>query len=209
MDTAERRKMEKEQRVNSIIKAAEKLLSEKGYDSVSMEDIAKETGLATGTLYRYFDNKDELFFTVISKYAKLFNEMTLEAEQKEEKGIDKVYAIEIALYKNFKSYPGFFRILGNSNAIWNTKNEENVKQFFKVMNSNFILLRNAIEAGKKDGTIKKDIDPLKSTVFIMMSLSSIVNIQEGLIENMKASGMSHDDLILYVIKQLLDSLKAT
>jgi AcrR family transcriptional regulator len=207
MDTAERRKMEKEQRVNSIIKAAEKLLSEKGYDSVSMEDIAKETGLATGTLYLYFDNKDELFFSVISKYAILFNEMTREAEQKEEKGIDKVYAIEIALYKNFKIYPGFFRMLGNSNAEF-TKNQENVEQFFKIMNSNFILLRNAIETGKKDGTIKKDIDSLKSTVFIMMSLSSIVNIQEGLIKNMKASGMSHDDLILYVIKQLLDSLKA-
>jgi TetR/AcrR family transcriptional regulator len=207
METAERRKIEKEQRVNSIIKAAEKLLSEKSYDSVSMEEIAKETGLATGTLYLYFDNKDELYFTVLSKYTGLFNEMTREAERKEKKGIDKVYAIEMALYQNFKSYPGFFRMLGNSNFTW-SKDEEKVKRFFNVMSSNFSLLRQAIEAGKQDGTVKEDIDPLKSTVFIMMSLSSIVNIQEGLIENMKSSGMSHDDLILYVIDQLRDSLKA-
>ncbi len=58
MSTADRREREKEKRRNDIIDVAEKLIFSKGYENVTMDDIARETELARGTLYLYFKNKD-------------------------------------------------------------------------------------------------------------------------------------------------------
>ena len=52
----------KQARRNEIIEAALSLLEEaQDYDSVTMSRIAKEAGVAKGTLYLYFQTKEELF----------------------------------------------------------------------------------------------------------------------------------------------------
>ena len=56
MVTARRKEREKEQRRNEIVDAAEKLFFEKGYEGVSMDDVARDAELAKGTLYLYFKN---------------------------------------------------------------------------------------------------------------------------------------------------------
>ena len=49
------------------IVAAKRVFSEKGYSKSTMEDIAREAELSPGTLYLYFKNKDELFFSIIKE----------------------------------------------------------------------------------------------------------------------------------------------
>jgi AcrR family transcriptional regulator len=48
-----------------ILEAAYKVISEKGYHSTRIEDIALETGMAQGLFYRYFDNKLDIFTQII------------------------------------------------------------------------------------------------------------------------------------------------
>ncbi|WP_157037776.1 TetR/AcrR family transcriptional regulator [Photobacterium aquae] len=43
-----------------ILQATEKLLAEYGFHGISMQMVAKEAGVATGTIYRYFEDKDDL-----------------------------------------------------------------------------------------------------------------------------------------------------
>ena len=43
-----------------ILSAAEKLISEVGFQGLSMQKLAKEAGVAAGTIYRYFEDKDHL-----------------------------------------------------------------------------------------------------------------------------------------------------
>lgn len=45
---------------NKILLAAEKLLAERGFYGLSMKVLAEEAGVAAGTIYRYFDNKEML-----------------------------------------------------------------------------------------------------------------------------------------------------
>ncbi|WP_299690885.1 TetR/AcrR family transcriptional regulator [uncultured Vibrio sp.] len=47
-----------------ILLAAEKLIAEVGFQGLSMQKLAKEAGVATGTIYRYFDDKDHLIHDV-------------------------------------------------------------------------------------------------------------------------------------------------
>ncbi len=43
-----------------ILLATEKLLAERGFYGLSMKVLAQEAGVAAGTIYRYFDNKEML-----------------------------------------------------------------------------------------------------------------------------------------------------
>ena len=61
MGIEERKEREKERRRQQIMVAAKRVFSEKGFSKTTMEDIAREAELSTGTLYLYFKNKEELF----------------------------------------------------------------------------------------------------------------------------------------------------
>ena len=60
-----RQHWEKEQRKASILRAAEKVFATKGAALVTMDDIAHEADLGKGTLYLYFDSKENLFKAVV------------------------------------------------------------------------------------------------------------------------------------------------
>ena len=47
-----------------IIQSAIKYFAKNGFDRTRMEDIATAAGLAKGTLYLYFKNKDDLFYAI-------------------------------------------------------------------------------------------------------------------------------------------------
>lgn len=50
---------------DKIFIAAKELFYEKGYDHVSMREISSRSGIAVGTLYNYYSNKNELYFLVL------------------------------------------------------------------------------------------------------------------------------------------------
>ena len=62
-----------------ILEAARKAILEKGFDKVSVSDIAKEAGVATGSFYTYFKKKEdiieELNKTDFSRLAEIVNQM--------------------------------------------------------------------------------------------------------------------------------------
>src|SRR5947209_7075230 len=51
-----------------ILDAAEKLLLLKGLARVTTKEIARETGLSEGALYRHFDHKEEIFFALMARH---------------------------------------------------------------------------------------------------------------------------------------------
>jgi len=55
----------KEARPAELISAALELFIEKGYAGTRLEDVAARAGVSKGTLYLYFENKEELFKAVV------------------------------------------------------------------------------------------------------------------------------------------------
>src|SRR6266576_4508432 len=47
-------------RIHSIKEAAMRVIARKGMSAATMQDIAKEAGIAKGTIYLYFRDRDEL-----------------------------------------------------------------------------------------------------------------------------------------------------
>jgi AcrR family transcriptional regulator len=48
-----------------IVEGARSIFLAKGFDAASMSDIAREAGVSKGTLYVYFDNKEQLFEAIV------------------------------------------------------------------------------------------------------------------------------------------------
>ena len=62
---APRWRRRKESRPDEILVAALACFAEKGFQATLLDDVAARAGIAKGTLYRYFDSKEELFRAVV------------------------------------------------------------------------------------------------------------------------------------------------
>jgi AcrR family transcriptional regulator len=65
--TSKRKEREKEARRESILDAAGRVMSRKGYYQATLEEIAEEAELAKGTLYLYYKDKEDLFHSLIER----------------------------------------------------------------------------------------------------------------------------------------------
>jgi TetR/AcrR family fatty acid metabolism transcriptional regulator len=54
-------------RKNQILEAAAKVFAQKGFHPTTIKDIAREAGLADGTIYIYFENKIALLFGILDR----------------------------------------------------------------------------------------------------------------------------------------------
>lgn len=57
---------DKSQRRDEILAAAKIVFAHKGFHATTVADIAKQTGLAYGLIYWYFDSKDDLFHALMA-----------------------------------------------------------------------------------------------------------------------------------------------
>lgn len=67
MGLEERRKRERENRKNAILKAARRLFFEKGFKPVTVESIARRAELSKGSIYLYFNSKEEIYTQILLK----------------------------------------------------------------------------------------------------------------------------------------------
>jgi len=65
IDTKPRWERRKDARPQELLAAAIDLFVERGFASTRLEDVARRAGVSKGTLYLYFENKEELFKAVV------------------------------------------------------------------------------------------------------------------------------------------------
>ena len=65
MGLEERRKRERDNRRQAILKAARKLFFERGFKPVTVESIAKRAELSKGSIYLYFNSKEEIYTQIL------------------------------------------------------------------------------------------------------------------------------------------------
>ncbi len=72
-----RREREKLRQRQEMLAAALDLFSQKGYHSVTMHEIAEKAEFAIGTLYKFFQNKEDLYKAlVLEEYEKFEDSIT-------------------------------------------------------------------------------------------------------------------------------------
>lgn len=78
-DIPSKRVQQREERRKQILDAALTVFSGKGYHATNVSDVAAEAGVSQGTIYWYFESKDELFHAALLSAFMDFGEGTLAA----------------------------------------------------------------------------------------------------------------------------------
>ena len=67
-----RKDRDRQRQQGEIILVAERIFADKGYHAATIEEIAKESQFAVGTLYKLFKNKDDLYSRVLEAFIQQF-----------------------------------------------------------------------------------------------------------------------------------------
>jgi len=191
MGIIDRKQREKEQRRNSIIKAAERLFYAKGYDNVSMEDIAEEVELSKGALYFYFKSKDSIFIAIVTRKHSEFIRLLRERLKDLTTGGDKLRTV-IQCYVDFvKENPEYNNMACTFGpVIWSRMESKDEKPLEKNSIDYIALLSNAIKEGREDGTIRRDLDPALMGFYITLISMSVVSPYPAWRKAFELSGIS-------------------
>ena len=100
-----------EGRRERIIKAAREIFAESSFQNMSIKSIAQKAGIATGTFYLYFTNKETLVETVVKEMYKELMGLIKEERSKYESVFDKLQASMEVCIKVFIREKGIARIL--------------------------------------------------------------------------------------------------
>ncbi|MHB1686360.1 MAG: uroporphyrinogen-III synthase [Ignavibacteriaceae bacterium] len=91
-----------------IIESAANLFSRKSYHEVMMEDVAKMSGIAKGTVYTYFSSKEELYFSIMRLRMEKLTTSLKEKIKDETSSVDSLHSFVIHLYMFMMKYKDFF-----------------------------------------------------------------------------------------------------
>src|SRR5580692_12718665 len=67
-----------EWRHQGVVEAARRIFARVGYPAANVEEIAKEAGMAKGTIYLYFKSKEEVFAAVLARDLERLTDQTIE-----------------------------------------------------------------------------------------------------------------------------------
>src|SRR3981189_1967966 len=90
---AERRGEEKERRRAEILDAAEILYAKKGWDELTVDQVARSARLSRALVYVYFSDKKDLLFAIGGRAMRLLRDRFTAAIAVPARGIDQVDAI--------------------------------------------------------------------------------------------------------------------
>lgn len=111
MGQEERRKREKDSRKSAILKAARKLFLDKGFKPVTVESIARKAELSKGSIYLYYNSKEEIYTQILLSDIDKFHERISDLLQKSSSASEALVRLADIYVNFFLNDRELFRIL--------------------------------------------------------------------------------------------------
>jgi AcrR family transcriptional regulator len=105
-----RREREKLKQRQEILDAALDLFSAKGYYNTSMHEIAEKAEFAIGTLYKFFQNKEDLYRALVRGLCDGYERAVNQAMEEAEDDVEKLRSYIRTKAEEFKKNLAFIRI---------------------------------------------------------------------------------------------------
>ena len=187
-------------RRKSIIQAAIEVFSKKDFKTASISEIAQKAGIADGTIYQYFRNKEDLFFSIpIEKTNEFRSQLELHLE-----GIsgafNKIRKFVWYFLYFFKTNPGYGRILMLEMRVSKSFVKTETYDFLKQSVSQVM---DIIREGQNEGVIRQDTDIYILRHLILGTLEHMVT--RWLLKDEKYDLLEHHQEVSRI---LIDGLRA-
>ena len=172
MGTTERRERERSEMRDLILTTAMKLFLEEGYENVSMRKIADAIEYSPGTIYLYFQDRDEIFYALhriaFKKFYKALSVMDSDGDPWERLVNGGSAYIRFAL-----ANPALYELMFimNSPARTISKNDK-----WEEGTDSFGLLRNTVSDCVKAGVLPADTDVSAATLYFWGMTHGLVSL---------------------------------
>ncbi|AVQ99566.1 TetR family transcriptional regulator [Oceanobacillus iheyensis] len=137
-----------------IIEAAVEVIAENGYHASQVSKIAKKAGVADGTIYLYFKNKEDILVSVFEEKMGQFIEQTEKSIEQKEDANKKLLALIEMHFQQLASNPHLAVVtqleLRQSNPELRVKINQVLKPYLTLIDS-------IIKEGMQDGTFRKEL----------------------------------------------------
>jgi AcrR family transcriptional regulator len=137
-------------RRTEIIDAARSVFARSGFALAIMDEIAKEAGIAKGTIYLYFRSKTEVYKAVLDHDMKAIKKSTIERIDAAGALRDKIRAFAFARLQNAEEKKEIFRIMDTESANLTLTRS----QYRDWLREPVMHLAAAIEAASRRGEIR-------------------------------------------------------
>jgi AcrR family transcriptional regulator len=97
-------------RTGEILQAAYRVFAERGFEQATMDDIAREAGVAKGTLYLYYPSKQDIYSAALHRSVVELAAKTAEAMAGAAGVEEKIKAFIATKLHYFEEHRDFFRI---------------------------------------------------------------------------------------------------
>ncbi|UTJ07252.1 TetR/AcrR family transcriptional regulator [Arcobacter roscoffensis] len=161
------RKVNKEEKRREVALACSDLIHEVGMKKITVAQVAKTAGIGKGTVYEYFDNKDDIIFEIINIHIEQYLDSFKESIKTVKNTKDKIrHFFKFVLddsednIKHFNGYKEFLSIvLADENSAMKEFNCD-THDFFKNQ------LSEILEEGVKIGDLKPESIDLAESLLI-------------------------------------------
>lgn len=171
----ERKEREFNVRRAEILEQAEKIFSLKGYHNVTMAEIADASGFSTGSLYQFFEGKENLYTSMISEKLDLMFSEIENATQRVENVLDKIDMLVDAQLQFMEKNADFCRLFakGESAVLSETMTslrKKLIEGYLKHIN----FIENLLKQGISKGLIRNiPANDMAQSLFYLIRASSI------------------------------------
>jgi TetR/AcrR family transcriptional regulator len=215
----ERKEREKKQRREHIIEVCEKLFLKKDVESITVDEIARESELAKGTLYIYFKSKEEIFLNIIYKAISLLYDIYIDSVSKTDNPVHKMRSLGEGYIIFYEKYPKNYKLLikayghkiMHASGISGTK--EIGRKIFEKTNQIWNLSSDIIKEGINKGIFKEDTDPFEvsismwaiSTMFLGF-MNNLTNLDSTFIKNSQMKKIDIKSLLMINGRRIIFSI---
>lgn len=180
MTKSYRKKKDVEIRCNEILDAVERIYEKGSFESVTMDEIAKEAEFTKQTLYAYFKGKEEIMASIYVRAANNINQMIKSKLDEKElmSGYEKLDLMRIVFTEVAETKPFYTKMI----SIYQLKDLSEFKNlgiYDEIVTKNANLTRymsDCIEKGIQDGSIDKNTDVQSGVLFLKALILGAVSM---------------------------------
>lgn len=193
----------KNQKRERIIEAASELFSKMNFHEVMMEDVARLASIAKGTLYNYFNSKEDLYFSIMVLRMEYLINSLREKTRGETAATHALHTFTIHHYMFMIKYSCFFVMFQKERL---TAENEICELFRKRKHELKELLKEIVESGKKSGMFRN----MDTGFMCDLILGSIYGAVDRAIENSYSKEImetERESLFEFILKGVIASDK--
>lgn len=155
-----------------ILEAAVKVFAEQGFYQSTISQIAREAGVADGTIYLYFKNKDDILVQFFTYKTKLVFDRFREEVDKADNCFEKLRNLvrrHLEEFQNDRNMAVLYQAETHQNS---RLVEEQIKEMSKLY---LDIVSEIVEQGQEEGRIRKDVYVSLVKRFILGGVDEVIN----------------------------------